>query len=160
MKYIYIFLIPILLSSCFGNKKIVASGYNYNTECMGVEGDGSLTLQAWGNGRNRYDAIEQAKKNAVMDVIFKGISNGKDVCSKIPLINEPNARDKYESYFNEFFKDGGEYKNFVSSKDERLGDKIDRDRMKGDKSVTNSCVVRVLRYQLKQQFIKDQILKN
>jgi hypothetical protein len=160
MKIIIYIVIPLILNSCIGNKNIVAANYTYNTECMGVEGDGSLTLLAWGNGRNRADAVEQAKKNAVMDVIFKGIRNGKDDCNKIPLINEPNARDKYESYFNDFFKDNGVYKKFVSSKDERIGDKVTRDRMKSDKSVTNSCVVKILRYQLKEQLIKDQILKN
>lgn len=160
MKFFYIVLILVLSISCIGRNKIVTSSYNYCTECLGAEGDGTLTLLAWGNGRNRVDAIEQAKKNAVMDVLFKGIIQGKSDCSKIPLVNEPNAREKYEGYFNTFFTDGGLYIKFVSSKDERLDDKIDRDRMKSDKMVTNSCVVLVKRFQLKQQLIKDQILKN
>ena len=37
----------------------------FETECLGIEGDGSQTLRAWGTGRNRADAVEQAKKNAV-----------------------------------------------------------------------------------------------
>ena len=32
------------------------------------------TLRAWGRGKNRTDAIEQAKKNAVRDVLFKGVA--------------------------------------------------------------------------------------
>ena len=39
-----------------------------------------------GNGRNRFDAIEQAKKNAVRDVIFKGITDGKNECNNRPVL--------------------------------------------------------------------------
>ena len=48
-------------------------------ECMGVELDGSQTLRVWALGRNKVDALEQAKKNAVREVIFKGIRNGSGV---------------------------------------------------------------------------------
>ena len=40
------------------------------TECISVEQDGSQTLRVWGKGRNRVDAVEQAKKNAVYEVLF------------------------------------------------------------------------------------------
>ena len=83
---------------------------------MGIEHDGSQTLKAWGNGRNRLDAVEQAKKNAVRDVIFKGITEGNKECNIKPIIFEVNAEEKYENYFNSFFADGGAFKNFVSLK--------------------------------------------
>ena len=41
-----------------------AGNYTYDTECIGVEGDGSQTVKGWGSGRNREDAVEQAKKMA------------------------------------------------------------------------------------------------
>ena len=49
-------------------------------ECLGVEGDGSQTLRVTGTGRNITDAKEQAKKDAVMAVIFDGI---RDIVSDI-----------------------------------------------------------------------------
>ena len=52
-------------------KKSVSSYHSFESECLGVELDGSETLRAWGRGKNRTDAIEQAKKNAVRDVLFK-----------------------------------------------------------------------------------------
>ena len=67
-------------TSCKPQKKI-AGNYTYETECMGIEMDGSQTLKAWGYGKNRIDAVEQAKKNAVRDVLFKGIRNGKTECN-------------------------------------------------------------------------------
>ena len=126
---------------------------------MGVELDGSQTLKAWGNGRNRADAVEQAKKNAVRDVIFKGIIEGKQDCNQKPIVFEINAQEKYEDYFNAFFADGGEYKNFISLKDERIFDKISRDRKKTSESVTNGIVIRVLRAELKKKLITDSIIK-
>jgi hypothetical protein len=70
---------------------------------MGVEGDGSQTLKSWGNGRNRKDACEQAKKNAVKEVLFKGIIHGRSGCEQRPLVPEVNAEMKYENFFNSFF---------------------------------------------------------
>lgn len=153
----FLFVILVLFS-CSPQKKI-AGNYSYKTECLGVEMDGSQTVKVWGNGRNRWDAIEQAKKNAVKDVLFNGIYEGKQDCEKRPVVAEVNAQQKYETYFNKFFADDGEYKNFVSLKDERIGQKISRDRKGASQSVTHGVVVRVLRAELKQKMIEDGILK-
>lgn len=160
MKTIHVLLLLIFMSSV----KIIAQdklggNYNYETECYGAELDGSITVKAWGNGRNRSDAVEQAKKNAVRDVVFKGIQNGKSDCSRSPLLLEPNAQERYQEYFFKFFADNGEYKNFVSLKDERLFDKVKRDKKKARESVTNGLVVRVLVYDIKKKLKEDGILK-
>lgn len=126
---------------------------------MGVELDGSQTIKAWGNGRNRSDAVDQAKKNAIRDVIFFGINEGKSECNSKPLIFEVNAQDKYEDYFAKFFADGGEYKNFISLRDERIFDKLSRDKKKARESVTHGMIVRVLRNELKAKLITDGIIK-
>ena len=148
----------LIFASC-GPQKKNAGNYTYKTECLGIEMDGSQTLKAWGNGRNRWDAIEQAKKNAVSDVLFKGIYEGKQDCNKKPVVAEVNAREKYEDYFNKFFADGGDFLEFVSLKDERIGQKIDRNRKGARQSVTHGVVVRVLRAELKERMIRDNILK-
>jgi hypothetical protein len=155
---IILLLLLISTTSIFSQKKI-AGNYGYKTECMGVEGDGSETVKAWGNGRNRSDAVEQAKKNAIRDIIFYGLIEGKQECKQRPLILEVNAQEKNEDYFNKFFADGGDFKNFISLKDERLYNKMSRDRKKGRESVTNGFIVRVLRSELKQKLIADGIIK-
>ena len=124
--------------------------YTIEPECLGTELDGSVTLRAWGTGRNRFDAVDQAKKNAVRDVIFKGIRKGSSECNPRPLLPEVNAEMKYEDFFNRFFSDkGGDYKKFCSGKDERLDNKIFRRGMGDSKMVTYSVIVRVLRAELK-----------
>lgn len=140
-------------------QKSTAGNYRYKTECMGVELDGSATLKAWGNGRNRADAVEQAKKNAVRDVIFHGISEGKSECNSKPLIFEVNAEEKYEDYFNKFFADNGEFRNYISLRDERIFDKISRDKKGARESVTHGLILRVLRAELKAKLIADGIIK-
>lgn len=153
-------LLIILLSTCLGfSQKNIAGNYGYKTECLGVELDGSETVKAWGNGRNRSDAVEQAKKNALRDVIFFGLLEGKQDCKQKPLILEVNALEKYEDYFNKFFADGGEFKNYISLRDERIFDKVSRDRKKARESVTNGLILRVLRSELKQKLIADGIIK-
>ncbi len=155
---IYTLIAFFAFSGTYAQKNI-AGNYSYKTECMGVELDGSQTLKAWGNGRNRSDAVDQAKKNALRDVLFNGITEGKNECNMKPLIFEVNAQEKYEDYFNKFFADGGEFKNFISLRDERIFDKISRDKKKARQSVTHGLIVRVLRTELKEKLIADGILK-
>ena len=151
-------LIPTIL---IAQQKSNAGNYSFKTECLGVELDGSVTVKAWGSGRNRIDAVAQAKKNAVYDVVFKGIIDGNRDCFPYPLVPEVNAEMKYEDYFNKFFSDKiGIYKEYVSMRDERLDATIFRKRLKNSGGVTYSIVIRVLRPQLKQRMIDDGILKS
>lgn len=124
--------------------------------CMGVELDGSQTLRVEGVGRKRGDAKEQAKKNAVWAVIFTGIREGVEGCNLRPLVTEVNAREKYEDYFNHFFKDDGPYKEFISMEDTK---KRSTTKKKDKLGATYSLTVRVLRPELKNKLKADNILK-
>ena len=148
----------ILFEGC-RSKADISGNYTYKTECLGSELDGSITVKAWGNGRNRADAIEQARKNAVNDVLFKGITEGKSDCSPRPLVGEVNARMKYDSYFNAFFRDKGDFQQFVSTEDERFSDRFDRKPNNSRHGYTYGIVLRVLRADLKEKLISDGILK-
>ena len=159
MKTIKIALILFLFPTFIYAQDKLGGNYNFETECFGAELDGSITVKAWGNGRNRLDAVEQAKKNAVRDVIFKGIHNGKSDCSRSAILLEPNAQQRHQEYFYGFFADNGPYKDFVSMKDERIFDKVKRDKKKARESVTNGVVIRVLVYEIKKKLIEDGIIK-
>jgi len=126
---------------------------------MGVELDGSQTLKAWGTGRNYSDACEQAKKNAVRDVLFKGIKNGSGECNSLALILNQDIKFKNEDYFNVFFADGGKYSQFVNTKDEQIAKKFKREKEKNGDQNTHAIVLRVLRSALKKQLINDGIIK-
>lgn len=129
---------------------------NFGVECLATDLDGSQTLRAWGKGKNKSQAMETAKKNAVRAVIFDGITAGTGECNKRPLIFEVNAAEKYESYFNAFFADGGEYKSFTSMTDEKRTSRV----KSADKQIENwGVVVRVDRAALRQRLIDDGIIK-
>lgn len=148
-----------ILCNCSIQRK-TAGYYGFSIECLGVEYDGSETVLVMSDGRNRNDAIEQAKKEALREIIFNGVSHGKDVCDIHPLLTEVNANKKFENYFAVFFKDGGEYTKYVALKDERLFSKIFRDRTKGRKQLKFSVVCRVQLLNLKEKLISDKILNN
>ena len=141
--------------------KPTTSAYQqYEPECLGVELDGSQTLRVWGVGRNKKDAVEQAKKDAVRAVIFKGIHSGLSGCNTKPILMEVNAEEKYEDYFNVFFMDGGEYLKYVSMKDEKRINLFKKDKEKENSQhfVKYGITVRVLRSELKKRLENDNII--
>ncbi len=163
MKKIIAIAVLVAASSLSGvaqrAQKKIAGDYTYETECLGLEGDGSQTLKAYGFGNSKNDAIEQAKKNAVRDVLFKGNFRGKTECNPKPVLNEVNIQEKQEAYFNKFFTDGGEYLKYTSMSDEpiRIFTRA-TDRKSAENGVTYGIVVLVKRSELKQKMIADNIL--
>lgn len=142
--------------SC-GKRANVSMAYDYPAEVIGVELDGSVTMQVWGTGRNRTDAIEQAHKDAVHTVLFKGVTaDGMRASLTRALVLENNAEVKYRMFFNEFFSDRGDYTKFVSREDTRGGTNT---RQRTDNQVRYGVVVRVLRSELEQYLIDEGILK-
>ena len=133
-----------------------ASFHKQGIECLGIEQDGSQTVRVTGQGRNKTDAEEQAKKDAVYAVIFEGIRSGAGGCDMRPLINEVNARRKYEDYFDIFFMDKGEYSKYVSMEDSRCGSKI---KAKNNYFKSYRLTVRVLRPELKARLMADNVIK-
>ena len=86
----------ILLTSC-GSKKpaVQTAGYfNYTTECLGKQADGTQLLKVYAKGVDRADAVREAKKKAIEEVLFKGVSAGDTECSAYPVVDAPNARKK------------------------------------------------------------------
>ena len=144
------------LAGCKSAATSVTSYHQQPIECLGVEHDGSQTLRSYGSGRNKADAVEQAKKNAVREVIFKGITHGQPGCQMRPIITEVNAEERYEHYFNIFFADGGEYSKYVSMADERSRSKT---KTKNAVYVNYRVTVRVLRNELKARLKADNVLK-
>lgn len=146
-----------LLAGCNTPTKVsgVHAYSSKNVTCMGVDGDGTQVLRAWGTGANKTEAIDNGMKNAVRAVIFDGINDGTSECSKKPLIFEVNAQEKYEMYFNAFFANNGEYRQYVRLDSRRTS------RIKADGKAREAwgVVVYVNRPELRQKLINDNIIK-
>lgn len=161
MKKQIIILLVVLhalaFNSCRTDTKIVntAATSEFGAQNLGANLDGTVTLRAWGHGYNKAHAIENARKEAVRQIIFKGFIGTGDGNIR-PLLNEVNAEERYQYYFTKFFSDGGEYTNYVSVRDQN--------RKSGIKSKSKTqeqwgCVVTVNRLALEEKLIKDGILK-
>lgn len=122
-KIVLIAVVSCLIISCgrrtfVGTSKNITAGfYEYEAECLGTDLDGSQQLRSYGAGANREDAREQAKKSAVYNVLFKGTRLGRTGCDVRPVVFNINTYDEKRDFFNEFFKDGGAYKAFVTKED-------------------------------------------
>lgn len=159
MKKINILIAAVILAvltSCGSKKQVVqtASYFNQTTECLGKQADGTQLLKVWAKGINRTDAVREAKKKAIEEVLFKGISAGDSECSSYPVVDTPNARQKYEVYFNKFFKDSGNFKKYVEEVDKDL-----RNSFQGVGTQTWGIVVQIDRNALKKRMQKDKIIE-
>lgn len=159
-RYLFSFFTSLfIILSVSGQQNKFAGNYNFDVECLGSELDGTITLKVWGNGRNRFDAVAQAKKNAVYVVLFKGITGNQTQCIVKPLVPEVNAEEKYQTYFNSFFSDKTKtYLKFISLRDERIEKTIFRKRLTNTGGVTYGVIVRVLIPDLREELLKSKII--
>lgn len=124
---VMVFLGVMLIAACNRGSTRKAAGFiggNYEIECMGTGVDGTQLVKVWGFGTNPERATYQARKNAVHAVIFKGINAGKPGCMTRPLVSQPGAEEMHREYFNNFFRDGGRYLNFISQANDGSVDRI------------------------------------
>ena len=132
--------------------------WRYEIEAVQIGTQGTSLIKVWSYSKKPDVAIEQAKKEAINAALFTSIRNGKQECNNSPILNAPNIREIKADYFNNFFKDNGEYKKFASTKDESFGKKEKENGRDGD--VVYGYIIRVMRSELKKQMITDGILKN
>lgn len=145
----------LCLESCSVHR--ISAYYDFRSKLIGSELDGSYTIKAYGRARHALDAYEQAQKQAVYDIVFNGVSGETaNFTSLKPILLEVNAKEKYASYFENFFKDNGEYKNYVSMKEKRFNTSR---WFKSDKQSVCETSVCVFRSKLIDKLKQDNILK-
>ncbi len=89
--------------------------WRYDIDCEGTGRDGMSLIKVWSYSKRPEVAIEQAKKNAVHGVIFKGVPQGDRGCVSQPaLARSSNLEEEQQAYFNDFFSDEGKYRKFVN----------------------------------------------
>lgn len=155
-KILFILTAAVMLVACKSQQVSMDAFYPTKCEYLNTEGDGSITVRAYGSGRNNIDAFAQARKNALHEVIFKGITVPGNTYLSRPLIMEVNAEEKYAEFFNAFFADNGPYEEFVSKEDRRLSTNEKESSVTQKKT---STTVRVLRPQLQKYLKENNIIK-
>lgn len=120
------------LSGCAVKKEIKAtygSQHNVEAEIISVGKDATKMIKAWGHGKTAEVAEIHAKRNAVSAAIFHGFPAGGGSGKVGPIVKEANAESQHKAFFDEFFKDGGKWLQYVNSKGVPSGN----DRLKLDK---------------------------
>lgn len=131
-KFNILLLFFFTLTACSPKVTLDSSAgyYNYQASVVEVGAQGSVIIKSWGSATKINEAKEEAKRNAVHTLLFKGFQSTQNVNSTDlrPLITEVNAEEKYKDYFTNFFKTNGNYARFVNFTDGigsiALGDKI------------------------------------
>lgn len=108
MRAIKVFLLALILFSC--NHRTTSAYYTWETIFVKSEFGGAEVYKYYAVGKNKSESIKQAEIDVLKNLIFKGISGAPD---GRPLVFEVNAEQKYSDYFNNFFSDNGEFKNYV-----------------------------------------------
>lgn len=148
-----VFVAALSLKSC-KPAETTSGYYNYKTECLGVEAGGTRVVRAWGKGLDKKEAQQNAYKNAISEILFEGIQNGRQECGMRPVIIELDARNKYDDYFNAFFSRRGEYMDFVDKYERRPGE----GKQKSNYDEAFAFVFKVDVPSLKAQLKRDKIL--
>ena len=87
--------------------------WRYEIECVGIGTEGTYVIKVWSYSKKPKIAIEQAKKNAIHGVIFKGYGGAQGCTPQKPLANNPAIEDEKEDFFNDFFAEGSKYMKYV-----------------------------------------------
>jgi hypothetical protein len=123
MKNKYLFV--VIIFSIFASQMIFSQSskkradkdtfeWRYEIEVEGTGVQGTYQVKAWTYSKKPETAIEQAKKNAVHGIIFKGFPDKGRVKGQPPLTNNSNLEQEKEDFFKDFFQTGGKYLKFVS----------------------------------------------
>ena len=113
----------------------------YEIEPVAVGSQGSYLIKVWSYSKKPVIAIEQAKKNAVHGIIFKGFTGIAGVPGQRPLTTNPNLEVEQAEFFKNFFADGGKYMKFVNITND--GAVAAEDRLKIGKEYKIGVVVSV-----------------
>lgn len=99
--------------------------WRYDIECVGNGKEGTYAIKIWSYSKKANVAIEQAKKNAVHGILFKGYGGNDQGCvSQKPIATNPNIEQEKADFFAEFFEDGGKYMKYVSDAADAAPDRV------------------------------------
>jgi len=115
--------------------------WRYELEAVQTGVQGTYLIKVWTYSKKANVAIEQAKKNAVHGVIFRGFSGSGRVPGQKALAQSPNLEEEKSDFFKLFFDDGGKYMKYISLTND--GAVAAEDRLKVGKEYKVGVIVSV-----------------
>lgn len=159
-----VMMLFVLIATSYGQKKAKREAnedtqmWRYELECEAVGKPGTKVVKVWSYSKKPKVAIEQAKKNAVHGIVFRGYASGGEGCTaQKPLARNSNVEMEKEDYFKDFFADGGRYLKFVSTTGE--GDITKQDVVKVGKEYKVGVIVVVQSSMLRKDLENAGVIK-
>lgn len=88
--------------------------WRYEVEVVEESVQGSYLIKIWSYSKRPQVAFEQAKKNAVHAIVFKGYAPKSGIKGQKPLALDPSTELDHEAFFKDFFADNGKYMKYVT----------------------------------------------
>ena len=153
MKNLILWVIGFISITSFGQARRKADKdteqWRYEIQCAGVGQDGTYLVKVWSYSKRGEVAIEQAKKNAVHGVIFKGFLGLEGCSSQKAIATDPNIETEKKEFFETFFEDGGKYMKYVTVSSDGLISADDRKKV--GKEYKIGVVVSVMKDALRKE---------
>ena len=132
--------------------------WRYEIEVVQTGTQGTYLIKVWSYSKKPDVAIEQAKKNAVHGIIFKGFTGKSSVPGQKALTDNVNLEEEKADFFKPFFDNGGKYMKFVSTSND--GAVAAEDRMKIGKEYKVGVVLSVNVSALRKDLEEAGIIKS
>ena len=162
MKNTTIVILCISIFSIIGCKSkidTISGYYDYETECVSVDRSGYQTVKAWGIGLDEKEAIMNARRRAVDDILFKGIRGGNSLCDMRPIISNPNKRRDNVNYFRRFFDANGPFENYAGVPDENWLRRKMKVNKKNEGRLAYEIIIEVDLDGLRDQMKRDNLIQ-
>lgn len=159
MKVKFVNYCGILFMSAFLFSCATTQPVRYELEPVKVGVADTYLVKVWiYTGNTKWDKLEnQAKRNAVHGVIFRGFTGRNGVGSQPALAwNSPTLESEQTAFFNNFFADNGKYWEFA----DMVSDGISaEDRIKTGSGYKIGLLVSVKKRALKDYLVSAGILE-
>jgi hypothetical protein len=120
LKIWSVLIIALTVSACGSVKKVAKVAdmdtrqWRYEIEPVAVGSQGTYQIKVWSYSTNPNVATEQAKKNAIHGIIFKGFGGNQNSPGQKALVTDPYLEEQRQDFFGPFFANGGGYMKFVN----------------------------------------------
>jgi hypothetical protein len=131
--------------------------WRYEIEAVQTGVQGTYLIKVWSYSKKPDVAIEQAKKNAVHGIIFRGFAGKQGIPGQKALTSNVNLEQEKADFFDPFFSNGGKYMKFVASTND--GAVAAEDRMKIGKEYKVGVIVSVNVSELRKDLEEAGIIK-
>lgn len=110
-------LVGGILTSC--HQSHYQNYSTFKTVIVAQHGYDGYLVRVQGRGSSKKQAIENARRQAVHDVIFQNLHKSYgDHAMVFAIVNDPGMEQRYADFFSEFFD--GPYKDYLDDTDEKM----------------------------------------